>query len=292
MNKLTVALATYNEESNIKDCLESVMGLADEIVIVDGNSTDKTVGIAREFGARIELTDNPKIFHINKQKALDMSVNNWVLQLDADERVTKDLAHEIKKIIQLSDKEIDDYEANMGGAKLFRRHQKLIEERDGQIGKKDGRYVAFFIPRLNYFLGKYLRHGGVYPDGVIRLVDRRYAHLPCVDVHEQFVIDGRVGWLKNPLFHIDSPTFSRYWQRNNRYTALIGDQIKNEKKNLLTPLRYLIFFPLRWFLLTSFRHKGILDGWRGILFAFFSSLRFPIGYMKYLKSFFSNTVLK
>ena len=281
MKKLTVALATFNEEKNIGDCLESVKDIASEIIIVDGSSTDKTVEIARKYGAIIEVTDNPPIFHINKQKALDKSTNNWVLQLDADERVSPELGEEIKKVVNMSPEELKVYQQNLEGKKLFMRHQKLLTARDGNIGTESGPYVAFFVPRLNYFLGKYLRYGGVYPDGVIRLVDRTHAHLPCVDVHEQFAVNGRVGWLQNPLFHIDSPTFSRYLQRNNRYTDLISRELEKKKTNLLTPIQYLFLLPARWFLLTYFRHKGILDGWPGFVFSFFSSLRFPISYIKY-----------
>ena len=285
MPKLSVAIATFNEEKNLLECLKSVNGLADEIVIVDGSSTDKTVEIARKFNAKVVVTDNPKIFHKNKQKALDLATKEWILQLDADERVSPKLREEIKKIISMSDKEIEEYQKNLPEKKLFLRHQKLLEERDGSIGKEKAEYAAFFIPRLNYFLGKYLRYGGVYPDGVIRLVKKGKAHFPCKDVHEQMVVDGKVGWLQNPLLHKDSPTFTRYLQRNNRYTDLLSSQFKKENigANPFTAINYLLLKPIHWFVLTQFRHKGILDGYQGLVFSFFSSLRFPIAYLKYLK---------
>ena len=280
MKKLTIALATYNEEANIQDCLESVKDIASEIVIIDGSSSDKTVEIAREFGAEVTVTDNPKIFHINKQKALDKSSNDWILQLDADERVGPKLVAEIKKIIEMSDEELKAYQESLPGRKLFTRHQKLLEVRDGSIGTADGPYVAFFIPRLNYFLGRYLRFGGVYPDGVIRLVKKGYARFPSKDVHEQMEINGRVGWLQNPLFHIDSPTFSRYIKRNNRYTDLMAADLKKTKSILIRPINYLLIKPVSCFILTYVRQKGFLDGWQGFVFSFFSSLRFPVSYLK------------
>ena len=101
--KLSVVLATFNEESNIGDCLSSVKDIADEIIIVDGSSTDKTVEIAKSFGARVVVTENHPIFHINKQKALDLAKNIWVLQLDADERVTKKLSEEILKVVNMAE---------------------------------------------------------------------------------------------------------------------------------------------------------------------------------------------
>lgn len=282
MNKLTVAIATYNEEKNIGECLESIKELASEIIVVDGSSTDKTVEIAKKYSAKVIIKDNPPIFHINKQKAINNSTNNWVLQLDADERVSKELAEEIKKVINMTDQEAENYEEILKDKKLFLRHQRLLEERDGKIGVQKGPYVAFFVPRLNYFLGKYLKYGGVYPDGVIRLIDKRHAYLPCIDVHEQFSVNGRVGWLNNPLYHFDSPTFSRYLKRNNRYTDLMSNELMHKKKHFFTPVQYLFILPSKWFVLTYFRHKGILDGWPGLVFSFFSSLRFPIAYMKYV----------
>src|SRR5258706_6741131 len=102
MPTLSVVLATFNEEKNLPDCLSSVRDLADEISIVDGSSTDKTVEIAKSFGAKVTVTDNPPIFHINKQKALEQATKEWILQLDADERVSPDLSREIKHVISLN----------------------------------------------------------------------------------------------------------------------------------------------------------------------------------------------
>jgi len=285
MTNLSVALATYNEENNLTECLESVKDLADEIVIVDGSSEDLTVKIAKKYGAKVLVKDNPPIFHINKQKALDIASCDWILQLDADERVSQELKEEIKKVISLPEKELEIYQDNLPDKKLFLRHQKLIEKRDGAIGS-EGQYVAFFIPRLNYFLGKYLRYGGVYPDGVIRLFKKGKAHFPCIDVHEQIAVNGRVGWLQNPLYHKDSPSFARYLERNNRYTDLMAKQLHDQKKpnNPAAAVSYLFLKPVSWLILTQIRHKGILDGYRGFLFSFFSSLRFPIAYLKYLKN--------
>jgi glycosyltransferase involved in cell wall biosynthesis len=283
---LAVAIATFNEEQNLGLCLESIKNLADEIVIVDGSSSDKTVEIAKSFGAKVLVKDNPQMFHINKQKAIDMTTSDWILQLDADERVSKELAEEIKKFINMTDAEIEEYQKNIPRIKLFQRHQDLIEARDGKLGKADKPYAAFFLPRANYFLGRYLKAGGVYPDGVIRLFKKDKAYLPCKDVHEQFEVDGRVGWLQNDLLHYDSPTFEKYLTRNNRYTSFIATQYKQEKlpKNIFNFVKYIFGLPLYWFLMTFIRHKGFKDSWQGFVFSFFSALRFPISYIKYLSN--------
>ncbi len=281
--KLSIAVATFNEEKNIERCLTSVRDIADEIVIVDGTSTDRTVEIATKFNAKIIVTSNPPIFHINKQKAIDATSGDWILQLDADEVVGKKLSEEIKKVIDMSNDEIVDYEKNI--PELFRRHQEILDNRDGKVGDESD-YVAFFIARKNYFLGRYLMHGGVYPDGVIRLFKRNKAKLPQKDVHEQYVVEGRVGWLKENLQHYDSPTFGKYIKRNNRYTTLMAKQFREQKlpKNPLTAFDYMIIRPIFWFLLTFIRHKGFMDSWQGFVFSFFSSLRFPISFIKYISS--------
>lgn len=282
---LSVVLATFNEESNLQDCLESVQAIAQEIIIVDGTSTDKTVEIAKSFGAHVIVTDNPKIFHINKQKALERATNDWILQLDADERVSPELSHEIQMIITLSDDDLTKYQEKLPRRKLFLRHQELLVNRDGKIGSGDGAYNAFFIPRLNYFLGRYLKYGGVYPDGVIRLVRKGTAQFPCIDVHEQIAVKGRVGWLQHDLLHRDSPTFTRYLTRNKRYITLLSGELKNDQvsKDIFQMLRYFILLPLTWFGMTYFRHKGFLDSWQGLVFSFFSALRFPRAYWQYLQ---------
>jgi (heptosyl)LPS beta-1,4-glucosyltransferase len=231
MKNLSVVLAVYNEENNLSDCLTSIKDITDDIVVVDGSSTDGTVAVARKFGAHVTITDNPPIFHINKQKAINLAKHEWILQLDADERVSQALAKEIEKITQMNDDEIENYQDNLPNKKLFQRHQHLLEKRDGHIGTQYGRYAAFFLPRLNYFLGHYMRYGGVYPDGVIRLIRKGKAYLPCKSVHEQFVVEGQVGWLQNDLYHMDSPTFERYMTRNNRYIDLLAAELKEQNVN-------------------------------------------------------------
>lgn len=283
--RLSVALAVYNEEANIVNCLTSVKDIADEIVIVDGGSTDRTVELVKKFQVTLIQTDNPPMFHINKQKAIDASTGDWILQLDADEQVPPALGKEIVKVINMSDDELSEYEAHLPQLSLFLRHQKLIEARD-KVGTSSGPYVAFYLPRLNYFLGTYLKHGGVYPDGVIRLIKKGKARLPCKDVHELMEVDGRVGWLSENLLHRDSPTFKRYLERNNRYINLMVREYreKNMQRDIVHFVDHVIIKPVWWFLLTTFRHKGILDGYQGVIFSFFSALRFPRAYLRYLSA--------
>lgn len=274
--KLSVVLATRNEEENIGRCLESVKSIADEMIVVDEFSTDRTREIAERLGAKVYTEPHHDIFHITKQKALEYAQGEWILQLDADEAVTSELAKEITDTINGSDPVVNN--------KLFTRHQELIERRDGKIGKDTGEVVGYFIPRRNMFLGKPLIHAGVYPDGVIRLVKNGKARFPQKSVHEQIELLGEVGWLSGDLLHYDSPTLKRYLSRLNRYTDLHAEELREQyvPKNILSWLYYTIAKPFAVFCSLFFRHKGFMDGANGFLWSFFSASHFPISYFKYL----------
>lgn len=251
MATLSVVLAVYNEEKNLSACLQSVQGLADEIVVIDGGSQDQTVEIARKFGAKVKTTDNPPIFHINKQKAIDMATKDWILQVDADERVTPELRKEIRSVVS---------------------RQSLV--------------VGYWIPRKNWFLGRFLTKGGQYPDYTLRLYKKGKGRLPQKSVHEQAIVEGETEYLKNPLIHIADPSFSRYLIRFNRYTDLIANELREQKIGY-TPImtvKYILVLPLWWFFLSYIRHKGFMDSWQGFVFSFFSALRFPMGYIKVFKT--------
>lgn len=252
MATLSVVLAVYNEEKNLPDCLESIKDIAREFVIVDGGSGDRTVAVAKTFNAKVFITNNPHIFHINKQKAIDQATKDWILQLDADERVTQELTEEIQSVVR--------------------------SQKSGVNG--------YWIPRKNWFLGRYLMKGGVYPDYTLRLYRRGKGYLPQKDVHEQAVVTGETAYLKHPLIHIADPKFDRYLLRWDRYTDLLRDELieKHVGYNPVVALQYLILLPSWWFVFTYGRHKGFMDGWQGFVFSFFSSIRFPISYGKYLAS--------
>lgn len=248
MKKISVAIATYNEARNISKCLESINSWVDEIVIVDGSSSDETVKICKKYNTKIIETDNPPIFHINKQKAIDAGEGEWILQLDADETVTPELANEIKKIIN--------------GA-----------------SSKDG----YAVPRKNYLLGKWMKKGGLYPDFVIRLFKKNKGNLPCKSVHEQIKIRGETGNLTNPLIHFPYPSFSDYLKKADIYTTLSANEYLKEELNLNISsfFKFMFYIPVIIFLRIYIRHLGIYDGFPGFVWAFFSALHYPVSYIKY-----------
>lgn len=248
MSKISVAVATFNEEKNIAECLESIKDLADEIVLVDGTSKDKTVEIAKKYTEKIIVTENRPMFHINKNMAIDGCTSAWILLLDADERVTKELAKEMKK-----------------------------------IAKEGSRFSAFWLKRKNYFLGKWLKKGGAYPDPVIRFFKRGKGRLPEVSVHEQLKVQGDVGWLKNDLTHLADPSFFRYLLRSNRYTSLEAESIfqKNPGTGIFPMINYILIKPYLRFFSIYFRHLGIFDGFAGFVWAAYSALHIITSYIKY-----------
>lgn len=249
---LSVTLATYNESDKITKCLKAIEDIADEIIVVDGQSQDNTIELVKKFkNARVISTTNKPMFHLNKQKGIDACKSDWILQLDADEIVTPELKKEILSILS---KKPEDIPEN-----------------------------GFWIPRKNYFLGTFLKKGGQYPDPTIRFYRKGKARLPCKDVHEQAEVEGQVGWLENDLEHYADTSFSLYFLRANRYTTLLANELKDKKTpiNFYNFLEFYLFKPVVWFLKTFFRHRGYVDGFPGFVFSFFSALRFPIAYTKY-----------
>ena len=251
MVSLSVALAVYNEEENLSPCLDSIKSLASEIVIVDGESSDKSVSIAESYGAKVISEENRTNFHINKQHAIDACSSDWILQLDADERVSSMLLQEIQQVITGDPKVAAD---------------------------------AYYLKRRNYFLGRWMNKGGMYPDPVIRLFRHGKAHLPGASVHELMTVDGTIKWLQNDLLHIADPNFTRYLLRSNRYTSLqAADWLKEGKlgTDTLSILTYMIWKPFIRFLEIYLRHKGFMDGFPGFVFAWYSGLHIASSYVKY-----------
>ncbi len=255
---LSVVIATYNEEKNITSCLNSVKNIADEIIIVDGQSGDDTVKLAKKFNTKIYIVPNqPDNFHANKQLGLNKATGNWILQIDADERVSKQLAKEIKVIIT-------------------------------NPKSKDG----YNIPRKNWFLTKFLTKGGVYPDYVVRLFRKNKGFFPkdkiidngitTSNVHAQIQIKGNLGYLNQNLIHYGDKSFDRYLSRLNRYTTIEADNlITNDFKiNFINAIHYIWIKPTYWFLKRFIRHRGYVDGFAGFAFALFSAFHYPIIYIK------------
>lgn len=309
---LSVAITTHNEEKNILRCLKSVYDWVDEIVVVDGSSTDKTINLIKKFDSqkkvKIFIEKNPPMFHINKQKAIERCTKPWILQLDADEEVSENLKKEILSTID-NNNQFQQISINFNKFQSKTSRNKL-RETDRNLSSKI-QLIAFWLPRLNFFLGKPLKKGGQYPDYTLRLYRNGVARFPCKSVHEQVEIikdsklktqnsnlfenwklparppqtDAKIGYLSSPLYHYPYPTFSEYLKKWDRYNSLEAENLKKEgfEPSFLNFIKYFFFLPAFWFFKTYFRHLGFLDGFPSFVFSLFSSIRYWGIYVKIIE---------
>lgn len=256
---ISVVLATHNEELNLARCLKSVKDLADEIIVVDGESTDNTVKIAKKFNATVISTTNKSNFHINKQMAMDKAKGELVLQLDADEVV---------------DQELKEF--------IINEHQSRLIKKTKPVNSQP---VAWWLKRKNYFLGAFLKKGGQYPDPVIRLYINGFARLPQENVHEQMSVNGELGWADGHLLHYSNPEFKDYLRKFKTYTTFEAKRLQknNFQPNFINLTQYLFIKPLVTFFKLFIRHKGFVDLHRGFIFAFMSALHHPTTFIKLVK---------
>lgn len=259
MTQLSVVLAVHNEEQQLPACLEATQGLADEIVIVDGESSDQTVSIAQRFGAKVISTTNKSNFHINKQMAIDAATNELILQLDADEVIDEELRsfiHKLKQIPVPTDLTLP---------------------------------VAWYIPRKNFLFGRWLSKGGQYPDMVIRLFYGGKAALPQQNVHEQMQVQGVTGVASGHLLHTAYPTFDAYMIKFNRYTSFEAERLLPTHPDRLSIFRYWLSKPLMTFFSLYLRHRGYVDGMAGFVFALMSALHHPFVWLKHQEIMYAHT---
>ena len=197
---LSVIVITNNESANILDCLASV-NFADQIVVVDSGSTDNTVELAKSVGAQVMQTTDWPGFGMQKNRALDLATGNWVFSIDADERVTIELAEQIKVAIH--------FEANF----------------DIKNDSKSNQFTAYEIPRVTQFCGQWIRHCGWTPDLVLRLFKRGSARFSNDLVHERIVqSQGTCGKLTTPMLHFSYPTPASYWRKLDQYSQAWAQQ--------------------------------------------------------------------
>ena len=226
--RVSVAVITLNEEHRIRRCLESV-AWADEIIVVDAESHDKTVQVAREFTDRV-ISRPWAGFATQKNFALDQSAGEWILSLDADEEAPPELRHEIMTAV-------------------------------GDARACDG----YAIRRRNIFLDQWIRHGGLYPDWQVRLFRRGRGHFVERAVHESVSVEGTVGRLRAHLVHRSYEGVTDFLERANRYSSLAAEELIREGHRMRT--RDLILRPLARFTSMYLLRRGFLDGRRGLLLA-------------------------
>jgi len=225
---LSIAIVTLNEEGNLPRTLASV-GWADEIVIVDSGSTDRTCDIAREVGARV-ISEPWRGYTAQKNYALELCTKDWILSLDADEEVSAELADEIRAVLN-----------------------------------RDAKFDGYSMPRKNLFLGRWMKHGGFYPDPKLRLFRRGKAYSTGRDPHDRFEMrNGEpVGGFKGALIHHTYPTLNLYLEHMNRYSN-VWNRVPGAVPQRFS-INAIVLRPLFTFIYNYFFRLGFLDGREGLL---------------------------
>lgn len=240
---LACVTITKNEEANIRDCLHSI-SWADELIVVDAESGDRTAELAREQGATVIV--RPWLgFGPQKNFAIAQTSSDWILILDADERITSELEVEIKGLL-------DRW--------------------------KSGDAVAYRIPRKNFFYGQWVRRCGVYPDYQVRLFRRGSARYNDVAVHENLIVKGSVGTLTQPFVHYTERRIQDHFKKFGLYTTLAAQ----EKAKRVHVVRWpdLLVRPLVVFVKTYILKRGFADGVRGFIVCVFASMYTFVKYAK------------
>jgi glycosyltransferase involved in cell wall biosynthesis len=231
---ISVVVSAYNEQKALGRCLASVRQLADEIIVVDNESQDSTVKIAGKYTKKIYSRKNILMLNTNKNYGFEKATGDWILNLDADEEIPKELAGEIKKRIAGNPQE-----------------------------------NGFWISRKNIIFGKWVRHGLWWPDKQIRLFRRDKGKFPCVHIHEYIEVTGRVGELEQPYTHYNYETVSQYLKTIDR--ASTSEAISLKDMNHQFVWYDAVRFPLSDFLKIYFAQKGYLDGLHGLVLALFQA---------------------
>ena len=271
---LSVVIISYNEEANIGRTLVSVKPLVcdgkGEIIVVDSGSTDKTVEVARSYGAKV-FVEEWKGYAAQKNSAIEKASGKWILSLDADEEVEVALATEIRLLLMPTLEEAADWAARLQRIKYVFTHEsfremKALAKQAGQPTDSMFAYVTgYWIARKNFFLGRFIRHGGFWPDPKLRLFQRGTARFEDRLVHEDArLTTGVSGRLKYALVHHSYPTFSDYIEHMNRYSTLGAEMVVAKGRRRMVALD-IVFRPTLTFIYNYFFRLGFLDGREGFL---------------------------
>jgi glycosyltransferase involved in cell wall biosynthesis len=243
---LSVAIITHNEEDNLGRTLGSV-AWADEMVVVDSGSDDRTEEIARSFRSRFFL-EEWKGFAAQKNSALDKCSSDWILSLDADESLSDELAKEIWELLE-----------------------------------NDPPFDGYALPRRNLFLGRWMRFGGFYPDPKLRLFRRGAAEFEARPVHETLHFVGKAGRLRGDMVHDAYPTLEAYIAHMDRYSTLGAGQVLSEGKHRPAVWAFVtdvVLNPVVTFVYNYFFRLGFLDGREGLLLHLYHSVYVSWKYAK------------
>jgi glycosyltransferase involved in cell wall biosynthesis len=273
---LSVVIITHNEEANLARTLESVQPLvADgkgEIIVIDSGSTDRTVEIAKSFGAKV-FVEEWKGYAGQKNSAIDKANGDWILSLDADEEVDSELQHALKDTLEGLERLLDlKRQADTISPRQACAHSLTVADVTSDVeyhigAKFDANFSGFCIPRKNEFLGRWIRHGGFWPDPKLRFFRRGCGEFERRAVHEDLRVDGNTGRIRyGALIHHSYPTLSDYITHMNRYSSLGAEMVvaKANGKVRFSAIN-IVLRPLATFTYNYFFRLGFLDGREGLL---------------------------
>lgn len=258
---LSVVVITHNEEANIGRALASVQPLvADgkgEIIVVDSGSTDRTVEIAKSSGAKV-FVEEWKGYAAQKNSAIEKAEGDWILSLDADEEVSPDLATELENHEPIS--AVNPAERARNWCLTMERGSAGVRGLDKIVAPP----IGYWISRKNHFLGRWIKHGGFWPDPKLRLFRRGAGTFEARAVHEDVQLKGSTGNLQSALLHHSYPTLCDYIDHMNRYSSL-GAEMAAAKGPRGFSVFNIVVRPLATFTYNYFFRLGFLDGREGLL---------------------------
>jgi len=263
---LSIVIITYNEELNIGRTLKSVQPLVQdgkgEIIVVDSGSTDRTVEIAKSYGAKV-FVEEWKGFAAQKNSAIEKATGDWILSLDADEEVDADLQKSLEAAIASMDL-IVNLQRKAYPEPIMLEDTKADAEK--YLGAKpEAEFAGLWIPRKNKFLGRWIKHGGFWPDPKLRFFRRGSGRLPNHLVHETIEVTGATGRIPNgAIIHHSYPTLSDYIEHMNRYSSLGAEMVVARGKRHFLFID-ILFRPFLTFIYNYFFQLGFLDGREGLL---------------------------
>jgi glycosyltransferase involved in cell wall biosynthesis len=258
---LSVVIITFNEEANIGRTLASVKPLVDdgrgEIIVVDSGSTDRTVEIAKSFGSKV-FVEGWKGFAAQKNSAIDKTAGNWILSLDADEELDSQLQQSLLELLTSLDRL-----STLGKSQTVATSSVHDAPHAGSIPHAD--FDGLYIPRKNEFLGRWIRHGGYWPDPKLRLFRRGRGRFENRAVHEDVQVEGITRRIQSgSLLHHSYPTISDHIEHMNRYSSLGAEMVVAKGKLRFSAID-IVLRPLATFLYNYFLRLGFLDGREGLL---------------------------
>jgi glycosyltransferase involved in cell wall biosynthesis len=278
--KLSVVIITYNEEENIQRTLESVQPLVEgrrgEIIVVDSGSTDRTVEIAQSFKAKI-FVEPWKGFAAQKNSAIQKAAGDWILSLDADEALDADLQKILGELLDA----LTLYQRLRGeGANAVMLNDARAEIEKHIDRKVDGELVGFWLKRKNFFLGRWIKHGGYWPDPKLRFFKKSAGAFEDRVVHEDVKVEGKTATIRRgALLHYAYPTLSAYIEHMNRYSSLGAEMAVARGRRGFGGFN-IIHRPIWTILYNYFLRLGFLDGREGLLLHHFHAMYVSLKYAK------------